>query len=1145
MLKLSLPAACGLLLLSFAAMPALAAGDAPGKPNTIQSGSSYQNDTSLPLYYLPAREDAEPWNSVPGHEGPKNPRVPNRHVDSADPIVQNLSGSVRQMPAPLIHFPGIPFPGVGCNCAPPDTNGDVGETQYVQMVNEGVQVFDKATGTSLMGPIGISALWAGFGGVCENNGSGDPVVLYDQLADRWLISQFAGVSVPTNECIAISTTSDATGTYYRYAFNLGTNFFDYPHLGVWPDGYYMAMNVFNSAGTAFLGPQAFAFDRAAMLAGLPGAVFVTPGLGSASDETYLPADLDGDNLPPVGAPNPFLEYPSSNTYRIRHFHADFATPANSTFTLFANPPAAGFTTLCGTTRACVPQLGTADKLDAIGDRLMFRLAYRKFADHDALVGNFTVSSGGVAGIRWFELRDVILGPVSVQQQSTYQPDTTWRWMGSAAMDSEGNMALGYSASSASINPQLRYAGRLATDPPGTLPQAEAHLYDGTGSQTGTGNRWGDYSSLNIDPVDDCTFWYTSEYYDTTGTFNWRTRIGSFRYDECGTPGFRVKTVPASTAICAGNPASFTVNVTSVALFNNPVTLSASGNPASTSVTFATNPVPSLPGSSAAQVINTAGAAAGSYPILINGTASGAADDSATLNLDVFTAIPPPATLTTPANAASNQPLRPAFSWTGSNSASYTIEIATDAGFTNIVLTQSVTGTAFTPAVDLASNTRYYWRIRAANPCGVATASTTFSFITVALPGDCSIGSTPQSVYQYGFESGLNGWTLGSGGVGTNTWADNATAHTGTHSWKANDPAAISDQRFVSPAIVLPVGQDPVTLQFWNKQDMEARTGGCYDGGILEVSTNGGTSWVQIGAPDLLTDPYDGPISASFSNPLANLNAWCGPQDWLKSVVSLGTYAGSTVQFRFRLGSDSSVARDGWYLDDVKVQSCVPAPVTYTVTPAATTNGSIAPSTPQTVNAGNTIAFTLTPDPGYAIGTVSGCGGNLAGSTYTTGPVNADCTVTANFNPAVSTLAISIDDGRGFAAYGMPLSYTVTVTNNAGDTSGISLSSALPAQLDATTAAWICNGGPPGTVCAASGSGALNDSGITIPAGASVTWTVNASVLPGATGDSIAHSITVNGGGNPASATDTDALVLFRAGMETGDDGANGVGGDSH
>jgi hypothetical protein len=515
----------------------LAQGTGNAGANPVQVGASYHNDVSLPLREMPAWSESD-LRRGGEREANENPKIPYRHINSFDPVVQNWDASVfgaqgPNIPLPIRTFDGIPFPGVGCNCAPPDPNGAVGLTQYVQIVNEAYQVFDKATGNSVLGPNSISSIWSGFGGVCQNNGSGDPVVLYDHLANRWLISQFAGSSTITDECVAISTTSDATGSYYRYGFHLGSNFFDYPHLGVWPDAYYMSMNVFNSAGTQYLGPQPFAFDRTKMLAGQP-ATFVSPvGPLGGSVDAFLPADLDGPTLPPTGAPNTFVGFPGQATnpnYTTYHFHVNFVTPANSTFTTFANPPAAGFTALCPTSRACVPQSGvtSSNYLDGIGDRLMFRLAYRNFGDHESVVGNYTVSSGGVAGIRWFELRNVTSGPVTVYQQSTYQPDTTWRWMGSAAMDGQGNLAIGFSASSSSIHPQLRYAGRLATDPLNTLAQGEAHLYDGAGSQNGSGNRWGDYSALAIDPVDDTTFWYTNEYYSSTTSYNWRTRIGSFK-----------------------------------------------------------------------------------------------------------------------------------------------------------------------------------------------------------------------------------------------------------------------------------------------------------------------------------------------------------------------------------------------------------------------------------------------------------------------------------------------------------------------------------------------------------------------------------------------------------------------------------------
>jgi hypothetical protein len=514
---------------------------------------SSQNDVSAPLSEMatwalpPARE----------HEAPENPQVGIIRASGSRPdtvVQKTFMNSVLATILPGLNFDGIPFPGVVCSCAPPDTNGYVGDTQYVQIVNEGYQVFDKATGNSILGPASIRSIWAGFGGVCETSGSGDPVVLYDKIANRWVITQFAvstGTSIPNRECIAVSTTSNATGTYNRYDFDLrpfGANFYDYPKLGNWPDAYYMAMNVFNSTGTAYLGTEPFAFDRTKMLAGTPATV-ISPGVvGSPAnlEDPVMPSDFDGKILPPSGAPNTFVEFPDTtgnNGGHYRYWHYSVGVPFGTgpTFTQFTGPTAAAFSFLCPTTRACVPELGqsSANWLDGIGDRLMFRLAYRNFgsptAPDESWVSNFSVNSGGVAGPRWFELKNLGGPSGTIHQESTYHPDTTWRWMGSVAMDQSGNLAIGFSASSASINPQIRYAFRAATDPLGTLT-GENVAFSGTGSQTDTVNRWGDYSAMTVDPVDDCTFWYTQEYYATTSSFNWRTRILNFKFDTCGGGG---------------------------------------------------------------------------------------------------------------------------------------------------------------------------------------------------------------------------------------------------------------------------------------------------------------------------------------------------------------------------------------------------------------------------------------------------------------------------------------------------------------------------------------------------------------------------------------------------------------------------------
>jgi hypothetical protein len=530
---------------------------------SIVVGHSVKNDVSRPLRSMPKK----PFRGGGfEREASPNPRPVSRHQDAPDAARQTKAFEPN-MPATTLNFNGIPFPGVNCNCAPPDTNGEVGATQYVQMVNSAFQVFNKTTGASLLGPVDINTVWNGFGGVCAGPSAGDPVVVYDQIANRWLISQFAGLSQDdplTDECIAVSTTNDATGTWNRYDFHLGSDFYDYPKIGVWPDAYYMSANVFNAAGDAYLGPQPFAFDRTAMLAGNP-ATFITTTDSSVFNpfnDGMLPADLDGSTGPPAAAPEPFLMSGTTATWKLWRFHVDFTTPINSTFTLGGNLTPAAYTLLCPTARSCVPQLGTTSRLDGIGDRGMFRLAYRNFGDHEALVGNQTVSSGGVGGIRWYEIASATSGIPSFTQQSTYQPDTTWRWMGSAAMDRDGNLAVGFSASSAAINPQIRYAGRLALDSPNVLADGEATMFAGPGSQIGSGSRWGDYSDLTVDPVDDCTFWYTQEYYATTSQFNWRTRIGNFKFPSCNNPdaSLAIRSTPDAAAVNAGAQAGFTVKL---------------------------------------------------------------------------------------------------------------------------------------------------------------------------------------------------------------------------------------------------------------------------------------------------------------------------------------------------------------------------------------------------------------------------------------------------------------------------------------------------------------------------------------------------------------------------------------------------------
>lgn len=510
----------------------------PGASQTTASpdgsiivGESSRNDVSPPLRDIPPIPPAaEPRDKVSEDTGELIPLV--GHKDVPDTVVQRTFGAPGanvnpSIPGTSVNFAGIPSTG-GCNgCAPPDTNGDVGPNNYVQTVNSAFQVWNKS-GASLYGPANINTLWSGFGGPCQTRNDGDPVALYDPIANRWLISQFTAAS-PYNECIAISTTSDPTGSYYRYAFQLSTSDFpDYPHLGVWPDGYYMSVNWF-TGGQSYAGPRPYVFNRTQMLNGGAATFQTTASPLGSSVSPMLPADLDGSTLPPSGAPNYFVKF--GTTLGVYKFHVDWTTPANTTFTNSANLATAGFTQLCPSTQNCVPQSGVTQKLDGLGDRLMHRLAYRNLGDHEAMVLNHSVNAGsGVAGVRWYEIRSPGSSP-SIFQQGTYSPDSTYRWMGSVAMDRSGDVGLGYSASSSSIHPSIRYTGRLVSDPLGTMPQGEGTILSGTGNQSGV-NRWGDYSAMSVDPSDDCTFWYTQEY-NNSGAWAWSTRIGSFKFPSCG------------------------------------------------------------------------------------------------------------------------------------------------------------------------------------------------------------------------------------------------------------------------------------------------------------------------------------------------------------------------------------------------------------------------------------------------------------------------------------------------------------------------------------------------------------------------------------------------------------------------------------
>lgn len=456
-------------------------------------------------------------------------RIGGRAPIQLDPVEQTAPGT-GTTPSMLVSFEGI-GKGLGSfavSSVPPDTTGAAGDTQFVQAVNTSLAVFSKAGGAPILGPVPIKRLWSGFGGACETQNDGDPVIRFDSLARRWVITQFQ-VHTGFSQCVAISTTTDATGSYHRYEFKYPA-MNDYPKLGVWHDAYYITFNMFRGLS----GARACAYERDKMLVGAA-ARQVCFQL-SAAFWSLMPGDVDGRTAPPAGAANPMLSLGGdSRSLDLWRFHVDWANPALSTFGLGAahtpnlNIPVSPFSDACGG-GTCVPQQGVAQQLDSLGERLMMRAAYRRFTTHEAVVVTHNVrSTTAAAAVRWYEIRSITAAPV-VAQQGTFSPDGSSRWMGSAAMDRMGNLLAGYSVSGTSVKPSIRAAGRAPGDPAGTLGP-EVSVIAGTGTQTGA-SRWGDYSEMSVDPEDDCTLWFTTEFMRSSGTFAWSTRIASFRFPSC-------------------------------------------------------------------------------------------------------------------------------------------------------------------------------------------------------------------------------------------------------------------------------------------------------------------------------------------------------------------------------------------------------------------------------------------------------------------------------------------------------------------------------------------------------------------------------------------------------------------------------------
>jgi hypothetical protein len=733
--------------------------DSPSMFVTQVGGPVTPHVTNIDLSKMPkARvwQPGDPIKEVPRRSyTPNDEKAPGSTQMYNDPLAPNQSAfptrSNRGFDTPIVNQDGQGFSGVN----PPDPVLDVGKNYIIQSINGGggalFEILDKNTGANVAGPIAMETLGTG---QCAS-GLGDPIILYDESAERWFMQEFSNSG--NFMCFYISQTDDpVTGGWYHYGFN-DTAFPDYPHFGIWPDAYYGGAN--NSSRPIY------AFDRQNMLAGAaarPMQKFSLVALAGYGFQAAAPADWDqmlGTLAPPAGAPGIIMRHvdeeahsnytnrPNEDILEIIEFTVDWDTPANSGI----NTVSVDFSDfnscfLNFTTFATVPQPNSGSLLDAIREVILNRLQYINFGSHESLVGvlptNITDACSPVqAGLRWFELRRTggLGGSWSLYQEGTYADLTATtqnRLVGGISMDSSGNMALAYSMTDTNagspVSASVKYTGRLASDPLGVMSQTEADFVIGSGANTS--GRWGDYAAMAVDPIDACTFFFTAEY--QTGS-TWSTRVSSMKFDACGDPGFTLSTADNSFEVCNAGGSVFetsTINIGSISGYSDDVTLSFSpALPAEISGVFSANPV--TVGNSFDVDFTVSGTAAeGSYTATILGTAPLATDRTLEVGFNVVGTLPAAANITSPANAATGvSGSAVQYSWDAVVGASeYTIEISDTSDFSNIIESATVGTNSYTATVGLASSTEHFWRVSTANICGAGGTSAEFSFTTSAL-----------------------------------------------------------------------------------------------------------------------------------------------------------------------------------------------------------------------------------------------------------------------------------------------------------------------------------------------------------------------------------------------------------------------------
>lgn len=1081
---------------------ALLAQETPGALD--MSGPVYVSPPVVPTI-TPAVRDLPDFNPDPNLFGPEAKRREDYGFIPIEYPVEPKTDSLLQLqklegaPQPdafstLIHN----YAGQSSTSSPPDTTGDVGPTYYLQATNQSVssvRVINKSTGANTK-TFAIDTLATA--SPCTS-GFCDPIVLYDRTADRWIVSELP--SSTGDVCVYVSTTNDPTGTYYAYTFAVESST-DYPKYGVWPQNgnagsYLVGLNASSTSGKWDL----CAFDRAKMLAGQPATFqrFSVTGLANSGFQLVLPVHMQGSTPPPDGEPAVFARphddeaedganTPSYDLLDLWTLSVNWTTPASSVLTTLTPLHIADYDmTLCGmgSTWNCMPQPGTTQKIDPIREPLHWPLQYRNFGDHQTLVGCFVEDVDGTdhAALRWFEVRKTGAGAWSLYQEGVVGGEAgVHRSVGSIAMDGSGNMAIGYTrtGSSTPYYPSIYYKGRLSTDTLGTMPQGEYSIQDGAYSKTGD-ERWGDYAGMAIDPSDDCTFWFTTEY--MTSSSNCGTRVAAFKFDQCGCASIPAAPVASATVpappptnrIDVGWNDSATASITQYLVSRSTV----SGGPY-TQIAAVNDTSPGV-GNGAPYTYHDDTVSGGTRYYYIVKSTDGVSCTSAASNevnaLATGTCLLPPTfagitSVTNPGNTTCTLSL--AWSAGTSNCAgtvTYNVYRSTTAPFTPGAgnrIASGVSALGYTDTDNLISLTAYYYIVRA-----VDSANAQEDTNTVTMSG-APTGPITTSNLADTFEGALSGggfdlagWTH-SAINGTTNWAwSTAQHHDGTHSWYAQDIATVSDMVLVSPSFG--VGA-PTTLSFYHTYAFESG----YDGGTLEYTTNGGTTWTMIPTADFTAGAYSTTISTSYSNPIGGMTAWTGGTVGTMTLVSVNLGGDSnmlnkTVQIRWHEGNDSSQASTGWYVDSVAINN---AQVMGTCT---TSTGCTAPGAPTLISAtgdyngvnlswtagtGSTASYnvyrstntvcpvgTLTKIAGPITATTYADTSAVAGATYTyvvrgacdaggtTESVNSNCLAGARLtSPNIvyqshGTFAQVTGDGDAYYDRGEKWSVSVTLTNN--------------------------------------------------------------------------------------------------------------------